>query len=249
MESIRRFADPHRVIIVDRYSTDATNDIATDFGCVTIHDGTSLGSARMKGIEISNTPLIAFIDSDIALRSGWHDDMASHIYRTTGAVQGRTISTSSPLREIRMHDAKTKLFKKGIRYLQTGERGFTNTTLIRRRLLSGLDISSFNAWEDYLITQRVLRSGYFWKYVPVFVDHLESTDDWLNKIQWGASGRKEVLNKSSVNLLKQSKITIDLLLWYLSQALKYPLILNDKRILPIFLKAFLLELKGLVKEV
>jgi glycosyltransferase involved in cell wall biosynthesis len=246
LESIERFAEANRTIIVDRYSTDRTKEIARDFDCTIIDDGISLGSARMRGVEKSDRPWIAYIDSDILIRKGWHDDMTSHIDRRTGAIQGRTILTSSPIREMRIHDAKS-LFKNGVRHLREGDRGFTNTTLIRRELLLPLDISPFNAWEDYIITQCVLRT-HNWKYVPVFVDHLETADDWLSKIQWGTKGRKAVLNEMGVSSTKQLKTTISLLLWYLSQGLKYRLIMKDKRILPIFSKAFLLELKGMVKS-
>lgn len=247
LESIRKYAQPNQIIVVDRDSKDGTQHIAKDFDCVLLRDTVSLGSARMLGISFSKSPWTAFIDSDIAIREGWHDDMLSYIDSKTGAVQGRTILTSSPIREMRLHDAKTKLFKSGMNHLKKGDRGFTNTTMIRKDLLHDLDISSFNAWEDYIITQCVLEKGYQWKYVPVFVDHLESSEDWLNKIEWGAVGRKKVLCHLNVSIKRQLVMTVVTLLWYLDQAVKYSIIIGDREIFPLFSKAFLLELRGLTK--
>lgn len=235
------------MIVVDRESKDGTQDIAKKHGCVVLIDTISLGSARMAGIKHSQTAWIAFIDSDIAIGENWHDDMISYIDNRTGAVQGRTIVTSSPIREMRLHDARTRLFRQGPRYLRKGDRGFTNTTMIRRDLLTDLDISDINAFEDYFITQAVIDKGYHWKYVPVLVDHMETSEDWLDKIEWGSKGRMTMFTIAHASLATRLKSIIRDLSWYLKEIVKYSIILGDKRIPPLFGKAFLLELRGVVR--
>lgn len=246
LDSIRQHSKPDNVIIIDRKSKDGTQAIAEGVECVVLTDTISLGSARMMGIRHSTAPLVAFVDSDIVIGKDWHTNMLSYLDKKTGAIQGRTILTSSPIREMRLHDARTNLFKDGIRRLAKGDRGFTNTTIIRRNLLLDLDISQVNAWEDWFITQAVLDKGYEWKYVPVFVDHLESSEDWLRKLVWGVKGRRHMFDITNTGMKLRLKTSLLSLSWYLKQIVQYSAVLGDKRIPLLFGRGLIQELKGMV---
>ncbi len=61
------------VIVVDHGSTDDTANIAEAYG-VTVRDGTHLstvGSLRNFGVQVSTSPVIAFLDADILISREW----------------------------------------------------------------------------------------------------------------------------------------------------------------------------------
>ena len=63
---------PHEIIVVDNNSTDHTAEVAREYGATVIqepHKGTSW--ARQAGLEASKYDLVAFIDADCKLPSGW----------------------------------------------------------------------------------------------------------------------------------------------------------------------------------
>jgi glycosyltransferase involved in cell wall biosynthesis len=179
---------PDGIIIVDRHSTDRTAALGEANGAVILTDDVSLGSARMKGVRHSKAEWIAFIDDDIIVPAGFREEMEKFMIDGVGAIQAAAVSVHEPYRSIHMDEFGSRLAGSDHFDYRSGERGFTNATLIRRDLLDGLDLSDVDTWEDWVITQRVLGSGYRWIVVRPFVDHIHERDDLAKKEGWNAAG-------------------------------------------------------------
>jgi glycosyltransferase involved in cell wall biosynthesis len=189
--SLKSLADnlkPDEIIVVDRHSSDGTVELARSYGASVLTDDVSLGSARMKGVRQSRAEWIAFIDDDIILPSGFRDAIKEFMVEGVGAIQAAAISVHEPYRSIHLDEFDSRMMGSDHFDYLPGERGFTNATFIRRELLDGLDLSSVDSWEDWVITQRVLSSGYRWIVVRPFVDHIHDRIDLAKKEGWNAAG-------------------------------------------------------------
>jgi glycosyltransferase involved in cell wall biosynthesis len=186
--SIEKGIQPSRIIVVDRDSEDGTQDIARSHGCVLIRDTKSLGSARMKGIQESNTEWIAFVDDDVVLPPDYLDRMERFIDEKTGALWSPCVSIVEPFRSNFIAYIEKKFDRSNWFALKPGDRGCTNSTLIRRKLVHDLDISDMDAWEDWVITQKVLQSNMEWRIVEVYSDHIHQKKDFFYKGSWNFAG-------------------------------------------------------------
>ena len=71
--SIRKYANPRQIIVIDQNSTDHTLDIAKKHHCLVVrHKGLTIGAARRLGARVASTPVIAYVDHDVELISEWH---------------------------------------------------------------------------------------------------------------------------------------------------------------------------------
>lgn len=199
LESIETEIHPSRTIIIDRDSEDGTIEIAKSHGCVILRDLVSLGSARMKGIRESNTEWIVFIDDDIIVTTNFLARMERFIDDDTGAIWSPCLSVVEPHRSAFLASYE-RIFKKKDSYsLHPMDRGYTNATLVRRNLILDLDISDMNAWEDWVITQRVLGSGKRWLVVRVYSDHNHQAADLWENDSWNSAG---ILNLGRTGRIK-----------------------------------------------
>jgi len=218
LEAIVSYGNPNEIIIVDNYSKDNTIKIANDYGCKILYDNKSLGSARKKGLEAASTEWIGFVDSDVVISKDWHSKMVKYISNKVGAVQGRKLPISNPFREIEKKKTQ-KLFRKGPYKLRKGERGYTDNTLIRRDIAIKADIENLNAFEDYIITQKILEEGYEWLCVPVFADHYENQFTSIKKPGWHSSGLKYLLRNKKIHVTDFLRIFLRYDTWYLIDGL------------------------------
>jgi glycosyltransferase involved in cell wall biosynthesis len=63
---------PFEVIVVDNGSTDRTNEIARQLGCVVVfEEKLGLSHARNKGAEVAGGDIVCFIDADGVIASNW----------------------------------------------------------------------------------------------------------------------------------------------------------------------------------
>ena len=188
LEGVERNLRPSRIIVVDRLSEDATVDIARRHGATVLTDTRSLGSARMKGIEESDTEWVAFVDDDISLPEGFMEEVMDKTDWSVGAVQGAVRSVHDPHREM-LTDGYERKFDGGDTFdLRPGDRGLTSATLVRRSLIEDLNLADMDTWEDWLITQKVLDSGYRWIVTRPYVDHFHPKEDLARKEGWNAAG-------------------------------------------------------------
>ena len=187
------------IIVVDKHSTDNTVECAKKHGCTILYDDISLGSARLKGLHHAKTDWIAFIDSDIELPEGWFENMhLLYLFHNSlppsnkiGWIYGRTIDDREPIKSEKLWKMQRELGTNGYRLLKEGDRAYTNNTLCLREPLLNSKIEHLNAWEDYVLTQDMLKAGYNIVEVPVTCTHLRSHT--YNKFgimteAWGIAG-------------------------------------------------------------
>lgn len=190
----------NNVIVVDKHSEDGTIECAKKYGCVVLFDDKSLGSARLAGLKRATTDWVAFIDSDIELPPNWFEKMITSLFnrylvsgqsaieQRVGWFYGRTIDDVSPLREEKLYKMELELSPSG--RLVT-HRAYTNNTICRRKPLLDAPIEDLNAWEDYVMTQTMLKAGYEVVEFPVTCIHLRSsTYDKFGVMTeaWGIAG-------------------------------------------------------------
>ncbi len=189
LEAIRRYLSPERIIIVDRASKDRTQEIARAYDCTVLIDVRSLGSARMKGIEEARSDWIAFIDDDIVIDETFKD-LFKFVDDRTGAVQGIAIPPDGEARKKALSEIEQRFRAAPHGFIDLGmrDRGYTNVTITRKDLLTDLDISDMNAYEDWTISRHVLKKGFRWKVVPIFADHLHIEKRTLYKSAWNTGG-------------------------------------------------------------
>ena len=214
LESIIKFGNPNKIIIVDNNSTDDTANIANNLGCKILLDTKSLGSARLKGLKEAKTEWIGFVDSDVIISKEWHSRMISYISNDVGAIQGMKLSNYEKFRIIENKKLK-KLFKNGPYSLKEGDRGYTDNTIIKRDIALQADIESINAFEDFIITQKVIEKGFKWLCVPVFSEHYEKWSTFIKKPAWHSSGLKYLLNNNKISQKEFFRFFVRYDLWYL----------------------------------
>jgi len=231
LSSIEEHGRPLRIIVVDNHSDDGTREIAREHGCEIIDDDVSLGSARTKGLKAARTEWIGFVDSDVVLCKDWFDRISAFMDESTGAIHGEKLPVWEPFRTAH-REHMDEVFSDGPLRKKSGQRGFTDNTLIRRELALRADIERVNAFEDYLITQEVLRAGYEWLHVPVFVDHHERWSTFLRKPGWHTAGLLWLLRNRELTLKKFLRtFLLNHSAWYLLDGLEKTTRYHDVRLL------------------
>ncbi|MCD6572905.1 MAG: glycosyltransferase family 2 protein [Thermoplasmata archaeon] len=244
------------IIVIDKHSTDNTDEFARQHGCKVLYDDKTLGSARLKGLKEAKTEWIAFIDSDIELPEGWFEKMLTYIskvedslkYNTSitkkcfkckylsdcwvdfengiyntekmkklcpetyrivshdiGWIYGRTIDDREPIRSEKLWKMNLELGKNGYRLIKEGQRAYTNNTLCLRKPLLNAKIEHLNAWEDYVLTQEMLKAGYAVVEVPVTCTHLRShtySKFGVMTEAWGIAGELKAKGINPYTLLR-----------------------------------------------
>ena len=183
-----------KIIIIDRESEDRTLEIARRFGCQILFDTVSLGSARLKGVNASDSELIMFIDDDIMIDKDFKD-IFLFLDKETGAVQGIAVPDIESEVEAIITSVFERMSDKPFILLSKKQRGYTNATLIRRDLIKDIELSKMNAYEDWVISRHIISKGFLWKVVPIFVIHKHIEERCLFKSAWNAAG---LLNMSKV---------------------------------------------------
>jgi len=167
--------DINRLIIVDGGSQDQTLEIAEAWNAEIHHDeGGGLGRARRIAIKQVETPLFAFIDSDIEIPAGWTATMLSHAPEGFGAVESLPINVPMRGEEkvTATHNRATiTRYKKITSLKDRTSRGFTGATILQTDLLKDIIIPDLPCCEDWVITQHILAKGYAWYKLPVPVKH------------------------------------------------------------------------------
>jgi len=164
---------------------------------VIVEGSTPLAFARMRAIQKVETEWFVFIDEDVWLTETWFDAIRSFIGEDVGAVQG--IGYVTGLGEKWDEDLNAYRVSTHIRELRLGERGHTHNTLIRTKLVKDWKPSrkDLSAWEDYEITQHILKKGYKWLVVPAKAYHTKSWRNvWKNAV-WSMENWKKINSRKS----------------------------------------------------
>ena len=127
-----------------------------------------------------------------------HPAMYRIVSGKIGWIYGRTIDAIPKLAELRKWKMGYDLGN-GYRILKEGKRAFTNNTLCLREPLLNAKIEHLNAWEDYVLTQEMLKAGYNVVEVPIACTHNhKSKDKWgFYKSGWNVSGMIKVAGVNS----------------------------------------------------
>ena len=162
--SIRREVDVHRFIVVDRYSSDDTISVIKSIfsNAIVIQTDVNLAVARQIGIRHVNTRCFAFIDDDVELCKDWLRKLLPFILGVEGigAVQGYIRYSIDYLDSFAIFQLRYQI-KGSIRAIT--KRGLTNHTIILTNLVKDFKPPSMvHSWEDFLMTQHIIKKGYRW---------------------------------------------------------------------------------------
>ena len=101
--------------------------------------------------------------------------MTVHISKDTGWIVGRLLDTNPLIQAEQLYRRNIKTHGR-VRLIKKGERAFTHNTLCRRKPLLNVEISHMNAWEDYVLTQAMINSGYKVKQIPISSLHIKDDE-------------------------------------------------------------------------
>lgn len=161
--SIKREVDINHFIVVDRYSSDDTVRVIESIfpNAIVIQTNVNLGLARQIGIKQVDTRYFAFIDDDVELCKDWFSKLITFMSaRGIGAVQGFGRFSIDYLDKLQIFALRT-IKKEPIREITT--RGLTHNTIILTTLVKDFKPPSMvHSWEDFLLTQHIIKKGYKW---------------------------------------------------------------------------------------
>ncbi len=239
LAAIKRNILVHHFIVVDSYSTDGTVDVIREFfkdKVVVIKTRASLGFARYIGMKLVDTEWFAFIDSDVEILEGWHENAKPlmRVDRIWG-IQGvfinsryANIRTYGKIEVVKNIDEVPRKFivKYGFYRFSGADTGHV---LLRRNVVSLLSpyiMKSLRSGEDFYIAQEITRAGYYY----IRTDRLKAIHHRAGKINisklveraFNAHGLALYIDLKTFtlyNLCRMLKVlrerNVELLLWHL----------------------------------
>ena len=147
------------LIVVDGFSTDATEDIVQEFqekyGNVTfVQEKGTRGSARQTAIQMVKSDWFMFVDSDVILSKNWFAEAEKLVKDDVGAVWGIEIwSVLKGMKILNLFERVTiKIFEK---------RGGTHDLLVRRKTVEDIKIPyKLHTYEDGYIKDWIEKKDY-----------------------------------------------------------------------------------------
>lgn len=159
-----------------------------------------LGQARARAIKGVETEWFAFIDDDVYITENWFPQLSKHLNANAGAVQGAMwyVGLNKGWSEIYNRDRRPSAASK----LKLGERGKTHNTLIRTELVRDWrpSIHDLSSWEDYAISQHVLKRNCDWIVCPADAYHFVSPRKIWNSSIWKIKGWKSLFRPNPLVL-------------------------------------------------
>jgi len=206
LENIRKYGNPNRIIIFDKFSTDGTVEIAKKYGCIVFQTNDTLGKVRMKAIQKAETDWFVFIDSDVFIDSGWKKIFQYLNLHNAGVIQA-TPHNWKWKDEIYCLPYKPKLFGNW--------RGFTGATLIKKSAVENCDISFCQAFEDWFLQRQVISNGYKWYVVPVKVVHkMGSGIHYSKSLMWHSSALTYYVLNGYLSVSLYLRMVFKFLSWF-----------------------------------
>lgn len=155
-----------------------------------IETSTPLALARMRAIQKVKTEWFAFVDDDVDINEAWFEKLEEHTHgENIGAIQGMLLVKGLGEK----WDQALNNVERQVHELKLGNRGLTHNTLMRTEIVKDwIPPPNLSAYEDYLLTQHILKKGYRWINVPTKSYHKKTWKNvWKNAI-WGTASRKEL---------------------------------------------------------
>lgn len=157
LASIVKYVPFNRLMVVDRYSTDRTAEIAKKHHAEIYFENVGLGHARQVAIRHSKTPLLLFVDSDVA----FHDDKWFHeaVSLLTGKDKVGAVGVWTPTRLPPWRQKYVDYWWKNVPAVKAF--GFSNVYFLLRKAIEGIKIpNQLGAYEQVYIRRYVQKLGY-----------------------------------------------------------------------------------------
>ena len=135
-----------------------------------VETSSPLGLARQKAIQNVSTEWFAFVDDDVELFPNWYKTLSEKIDHSIGAISGYLMDCGyGDEVDSCIAQQKTEFidYRLGERWTGT-HHGLIRTELVKDWEPSRPDLSS---WEDYEITQHILRKGFRVVKIPVYLGY------------------------------------------------------------------------------
>jgi len=122
-------------------------------------------TARQKGIDLVETSLFAFVDSDVELPKNWYADISEFFKsRKVGAVWGCALPVNPVRRQYQLAMARfyhTNPIQLAVQ--QGAQRGMLHDTMIRTELVKDIKIPVYlHVMEDHYVRRYIESKGYLW---------------------------------------------------------------------------------------
>jgi glycosyltransferase involved in cell wall biosynthesis len=186
LTSVEKFVPFNRLIIVDRYSTDRTVEIAKKHGAEIYFENIGLGHARQVAIEHSDAPFILFVDSDVVFYDGEWFNSAVELFKDEKKRVG-AIGIEVPARLPPWRQKYVNFWWKTVPQIRAPS--FSNVYFLRRKAIEGMRIpNQLGAYEQVFIRTYVAKKG--WKVYVIQGNGLHYYDypDW--KGAWLGAGSR-----------------------------------------------------------
>jgi glycosyltransferase involved in cell wall biosynthesis len=181
LKAVKENIPLNKIIVIDCFSNDRTVELISKFfgrQALILQTQANLAYARYLGIKFVETDIFAMIDSDTMILPYWYEKLYRILSsnKEIGAVEGRLISSSKLTNQLSLthiYNRSIILEKKKVNELSLTfilrrglwwyVRGETTNVLIRREVVKDWKpLDNLGAFEDFHLTQYVLRKGYKW---------------------------------------------------------------------------------------
>ncbi|MEM3871158.1 MAG: glycosyltransferase family 2 protein [Nitrososphaeria archaeon] len=188
LERILKYVPLNRLIIIDGLSKDGTIDIVKKFGAEIYSDqGKGLGYARNMALNLVETKIFAFIDSDVLIPGNWFTLIKHLKHEKVAAANGFTaFGLNHPiLKALSKYQLKNRRYK---------PLNFSNTLLkIEPVLKVGGIRKNLPSHEDTELHSRLIKHGFTWvvdKHVIAY--HPRTLKEHMAHIKWWGKGDRAV---------------------------------------------------------
>lgn len=238
--SIKTRVNVHHFIVIDRYSSDGTVEVVRSVfpDAKIFQTSASLANARRIGIKYVDTKYFAFIDDDIEVSERWFTELIYFVIsgRRVGAVQGFLRLYVDYLDKAQLHELN---HRKEPTVEITG-RGWTNNTLLMTEIVRDFNPPrTVHSWEDFLITQHVIKKGYRWLeiYEAQVTNYGDAESSYVSELRryflrgrWHGAGAR-LVNESSSSCWQQIATFLLKTFWSFGQYLILAIAISDPRVL------------------
>jgi glycosyltransferase involved in cell wall biosynthesis len=181
LKSIKEYLPLNKIIVVDCFSIDGTIETVSKIfrdRVLILKTHANLAYARYLGMKFVETDIFAMIDSDTMILPYWYERLHYLLnnYENIGAVEGKIISADKLLEFnllLNTNVSNIIFYKKNINELNSYfilkkglwwyVRGETTNVLMRYDVIKDWKPPKYlGAFEDFHLTQHVLRKGYRW---------------------------------------------------------------------------------------